>query len=95
MAVKVFIFRRVPAKVAENVKPLLFRLRGLAREQPGYISGETLVNVDDHEAFVVLSTWNSFDDWQVWQSDPIRSEIEESVETLLGAPARYEAYYSG
>ena len=95
MAVKVIINRRVPSDLASNIKPLLLQLRGLASEQPGYVSGETLINVDDHEEFVVLSTWRTIDQWKTWQSDPRRTEIEGSVEAMIGSSAHYQAYFSG
>jgi hypothetical protein len=46
MAVKAIITRNVPLEKAGSLQPLLLKMRALAMEQPGYISGETLVNPD-------------------------------------------------
>ncbi len=95
MAVKVIISRRVPSVLSANLRPLLLKLRALAGAQPGYISGETLVNVDDHEDVMVLSTWNSIDQWTAWKSDPRRIEIENTIDSMLGDSARYGTYFYG
>lgn len=95
MAVKVIISRRVPSVLSANLRPLLLKLRALAGAQPGYISGETLVNIDDHEDIMVLSTWNSIDQWKAWKSDPRRIEIENTIDSMLGDSARYGTYFYG
>jgi heme oxygenase (mycobilin-producing) len=95
MAVKVIISRRVPSALSANLRPLLLKLRALAGAQPGYISGETLVNVQDHDDVMVLSTWNTIEQWTTWKSDPRRVEIENAIDSMLGEPARYGTYFYG
>ncbi len=95
MAVKVVISRRVPVDLGPNLRPLLLKLRALAGAQSGYISGETLINVDDREDVMVLSTWNSLDEWKAWQGDSRRAEIENVIDSMLGGPAQYHAYFYG
>lgn len=95
MAVKVIISRRVPRALSVNLRPLLLQLRALAGAQAGYISGETLVNVEDHEDVMVLSTWNTIEQWTAWKSDPRRVEIEDSIDSMLGESARYGIYFYG
>ena len=43
---------------------LLVELRSIANRQAGYISGETLRNVNNPEEYVVISTWRSLEDWR-------------------------------
>jgi len=93
MATRVIITRRVPEDLAGNLKPLLIKMRSHALAQAGYISGETLVNVDDPEEFVVLSTWRSVDDWKAWAANPTRRDLEAQVETLLGRPTDHKVFY--
>ena len=95
MAIKVIISRWVPAELADDVKPLMIKLRGLAKNQPGYISDETLINVDEHHDVVVVSTWNSLEEWQAWLANPVRTQIESEIEEMLRRPAQYKAYYCG
>lgn len=46
MAVKVFIKRLVPQDKAKAMIPLFRQMRASATAQPGYISGETLRNLE-------------------------------------------------
>lgn len=95
MAIKVVISRRVPAEVAPNLKPLLLKLRTLAGAQPGYVTGETLVNTEDKEDVLVFSTWSSLEHWRAWVEDPRRAEVEDVIDAMLGTPARYKTYFYG
>jgi heme-degrading monooxygenase HmoA len=63
MAVKVIIRRTVPPDRVEDLQPLFVELRNRATRQPGYISGETLRRLDKPDEFLVISTWDSSDDW--------------------------------
>jgi hypothetical protein len=54
---------------------LLVELRSIANRQAGYISGETLRNVNNPEEYVVISTWRSLEDWQRWFANEKRAEL--------------------
>ena len=95
MAIKIIIKRRVPKDKATELLPLFIQLRALATAQPGYISGETLRNIDDPPEFLVISTWQSLDNWQSWVSSKQRAEIQEKVDTLLGEKTEYSSYLYG
>jgi heme oxygenase (mycobilin-producing) len=95
MAVKIIINRRVAKDKESKLLPLLIQLRALATAQPGYISGETLRNLDDPEESLVISTWNSVEDWRVWLSSRERAEVQEKIDTLLGVVTEYRAYLYG
>jgi len=93
MAVKVLIKRKVPkGKEAELVK-LITQLRSLATMQPGYISGETLRSVDNREEYLVISLWQSADDWKLWEASKERARIQAEIDAVLGESTRYEVYY--
>ena len=55
MPVKVMIKRKWKVNKPEDLLPLLAELRSRAKEQPGYISSETLRSLDDPEDFLVVS----------------------------------------
>ena len=95
MAIKIIIKRNVPKGKEAELLPLLVKLRSLATAQPGYISGETLRNVDDPEDYLVISTWQSVDDWNRWLSNKQRAEIQEKIDTLLGKETKYTTYLYG
>jgi heme oxygenase (mycobilin-producing) len=94
MAIKVILYRRVPVDKASKLRPLLGRLRALALTQPGYISGETLMNSEDPEEYLVLSTWMSEDDWNAWFHNEKRAELQQQVDDLLGRETLYQVYYN-
>jgi len=53
----------------------------------GYISGETLRSLDDPEVYLVISTWNTLDDWKRWEADQDRQEIQGQIDSLLKSPS--------
>lgn len=71
---------------------LLMELRTIANHQAGYISGETLRNVNNPEEYVVISTWRSLDDWERWFANEKRAELEGKVDALIGSPTIYKIY---
>jgi heme-degrading monooxygenase HmoA len=95
MTVKVLIKRRVPADKAKDMIPLFRRMRTLANEQNGYISGETLRNLEKPEEFLVISVWDSSQDWNNWLNSPQRKEIQMQVDRLLGGETQYEIFHHG
>ncbi len=92
MAVKIMIKRRVPADKAGELVPYLKELRVLAMNQDGYIGGETLRRYDDPEQFLVVSTWQSIEDWQNWSGNEERTAIQGKIDDLLGSKTEYEIY---
>lgn len=92
MAVKIIIKRIVPESKAEELKPLLQRLRNLANQQPGYISGETFKRIDHPGESLVISTWQSMDDWRRWALSDERKGPQEKIDYFLGEKTEYEVY---
>jgi heme oxygenase (mycobilin-producing) len=95
MAVKIFIKRRVPVGKAREIIMLFRQMRILATAQQGYISGETLRSMDDPEEFLVISTWNSAQDWDTWLKSKERQEVQARIDQVLGGETKYEKYHYG
>ena len=95
MAVKVLIKRRVPDGKAREMVPLFRKMRSLAMNQPGYISGETLRNMNDPEEYIVISSWQSSEEWVAWLNSSERQGIQNQVDTLLGGQTKYDIYHYG
>jgi heme-degrading monooxygenase HmoA len=95
MSIKIIIRRKVPKGKEAKLLPLLLDLRSKAINQPGYVSGETLRNVNEPEDYVVISTWKTVDDWKTWETNRERGEILAKIEALLGQKAAYGIYYYG
>jgi heme-degrading monooxygenase HmoA len=61
-------------------------------KQPGYISGETLKCIDRPGEYLVISTWDSLDDWQKWLNSQDRKILENKIESITGSTAEYATY---
>ena len=95
MAVKIFIKRHVKEDKVDKAYALLNKIRSNAMNQPGYISGETLVNHYDYRSITVISTWQSVEDWINWEESDERAGKEAELEKLLEEPAKFEVYDLG
>jgi len=95
MAIKVFIKRYVKKGKTEDTLALLNEVRSKALKQPGYISGETLVNHYDPSNITIVSTWQTIDDWIRWQESDERAVQEDQLESLQEGPANFEIYDLG
>jgi heme-degrading monooxygenase HmoA len=95
MAVKVLIKRTVPQDRLKDAIRLFRELRSLALDQPGYISGETLRKLGRPEDFLVISTWQSSDDWKKWVATEERNEVQGKLDALLGGKTEYEIFFHG
>ena len=93
MAISVFIQRKFSDKEkAAKLAPLIVELRSLATVQPGYITGKTFRCIDCPGEFIVLSTWNSLDDWNTWLQSKQRMALQKQVDDLLGEVTQYRIY---
>jgi heme-degrading monooxygenase HmoA len=92
MPVKVIIKRKLKIKQPEELLPLLTEMRSHAQNQAGYISGETLRSLDDPGDFMVISEWETSDDWKRWSQSKERRDIQHKVDSLIGERSFYEIY---
>jgi heme-degrading monooxygenase HmoA len=95
MPIKVFIKRHIKAGQVEKAVVMLEEFRTMARKEPGYIAGETLINHYDSRSLTVVSTWRSIEEWVNWQNSDKRAANEAKLEALLEVPTKYEIYDAG
>lgn len=89
----VVIQRRIPKEKQASILPLLKELRARATVQPGYISGQTLLSMDNPEEYLVISSWKSEDNWKAWLFSERRGEIQDKIDTLLDEETEYGVYF--
>jgi heme-degrading monooxygenase HmoA len=96
MAIEVLI-RRVtkPGVKAKALLPHIIELRSRAVKQPGYISGETLFNLEQTDECPVVSRWTTLEHRQAWNRTSHPMELDDSMEELLGAETEYKFYGVG
>ena len=92
MPIQVIIKRKWQTDNPEALFPLLTELRSLAKKQPGYISGETLRSLDDPENFLIISIWETADDWKKWIQNKKRRDLQGKVDSLIGERTFYEIF---
>ena len=95
MSIKVLIKRTVPQEKSREMLNLFKEMRSLATVQDGYVSGETLKSSDRMDVYLVISTWESADDWENWLKSKERQEIQGKIDALLGGKTAYEMFQYG
>jgi heme-degrading monooxygenase HmoA len=92
MAVQVIIKRKLIIENPEEIFPLLAELRSRAKQQQGYIDSATLKNIDEPEEYMVISIWETADDWKSWYQSKERRDIQGRVDSLIGERTQYSVY---
>ena len=93
MSIEVMIKRKIKqGPQARKMVPLILQLRALATYQPGYISGRTLCNVENPEDCLVISEWQSLEDWYNWMKSEERTKIENKIVSLTEEKTDYTIY---
>jgi heme-degrading monooxygenase HmoA len=95
MTVRVLIKRKVVPGNELALADLLTRLRGLALQAKGYISGETLHALEDVNESLVISTWENLADWRSWEADAARRDLQAKIDRLLVAPSEHQVMVYG
>ena len=95
MAIRVIIERRVRLGHRAEVGALLIALRAKALTQPGYLSGETLVSMEDALHLVVISRWEDVERWEAWKRNPERTEVTSRIRPLLEGSPKEAVFMEG
>ena len=92
MAVRIIIERRIKKGTEMDLARLLLELRSRAVKEKGYITGETLRDYDDPSTHIVISTWESVEDWKGWSNKEGRMEVQSKIEEFLTEPSKTKIY---
>jgi heme-degrading monooxygenase HmoA len=95
MAVKILIKRKFKDGNMQAASRLLINNRNGAMMQPGYISSETLRNLEDRNQVVVVSMWETFEAWNAWKNSETRTANEGEFKDYLIGETEYEHYSLG
>ena len=95
MTVKILIKRKFKDATPENVSDVIGQSRRNAMRQEGYISSESLCGSDDPNIVLVLSMWQSKEDWEKYKNSTVRKETEAKFSDLFAQPTEYECYNLG
>ena len=95
MAVKILIKRKFKNGNMRAASRFLINNRSGAMQQPGYISSETLRSLDDKDQIMVVSMWESMEDWQAWKNSETRKANVAEFKDYLVGETKYEYYSLG
>jgi len=89
----------IRAIIERNVKPgvdlfpLLKEIRIAAvMHYQGYLGGETLANTEDSSNIIVVSTWETFEDWEHWAVSETRTKLYQKIEPLLREKSKVRTF---
>lgn len=92
MAVYVVIKRKFKVDAPQKLLPLLSELSNRAGKQPGYLATETLQSTESPENYLVISKWESAEDWKKWFLSKERRDLQGEVDSLIGERTFYEVF---
>lgn len=86
MAIKLLIRRQFKREDLQKGAHLLMRMRYTAMGMKGYISSETLSDYEDPSQVLVVSMWQSLEEWRQWAGSSQRAEFSaELVKYMVGS----------
>ena len=92
MLIRVFIKRNIKEGKEREFFALIRKIRAIATEKEGYISGETLVSLDDPRKIMVTSSWESLEDWLSWKESEERKSIDARLEAIQETSTMYDPF---
>ncbi len=92
MAIKVAIYRKMSKEQKMAIQNALIELTTLAVSQSGYLSGESLVNLNDPEEHLTLCSWKSQEDWECFSNLQKAKELHGQIDLILVRPTEHRFY---
>ena len=95
MAINVLITRSFKKEFIHDAHFHNAEIRALATVQPGYISGTTMVSVDNPQKMLIVSSWEDMEKWKEWYESDMRKDYYKKLRSALESPEHVEAYILG
>jgi heme-degrading monooxygenase HmoA len=92
MQVKIISRRLFKIDHKEELIPLLKKLRELAEKQQGFISRGTYSNLSDPGEYLVISEWETADQWIEWMNHKETRDIQGNIDSLIGEKTFFDVY---
>ena len=92
MAVTVLIRRKVATGKDELLENLYRELIAQAMTQQGYIGAETMKRADLPDEYLVISKWETVEDWSRWLISETRRSYQERIDALTDSETKFEIY---
>ncbi|HUX47999.1 MAG TPA: antibiotic biosynthesis monooxygenase [Dehalococcoidia bacterium] len=75
-----------------NIEPILMQLRSCAMQYSGFVGAEFLVSEEDHSVGVMISTWETMENWRTWVGSKGTLEVLQRAKTSVTGTPRITAY---
>ena len=75
-----------------NIEPILMQLRSCAMQYSGFVGGEFLVSEEDQSVGVMISTWETMENWRTWVGSKGMLEVLQRAKTSVTGTPRITAY---
>jgi len=76
----------------KDIEPTLLKLRSHAMQYPGFVSAENLVSDVDSSVVVMISTWETVENWRTWLKSRITKDLLRQDKDLAMEKPRVTAY---
>jgi len=92
MSTRIMIDRKFKNPITSDILRIIDEIRVKALRQRGYIGGETVVNADDDRDVLVISSWASVNDWEVWYETKDWKDYEKELAPHLDGPVKLTVF---
>jgi antibiotic biosynthesis monooxygenase (ABM) superfamily enzyme len=75
-----------------SVEPILAQLTSYARQYPGFVDAEFLVSEGDQSVGVMISTWETMENWRTWAGSKGTLALLQRARTAVTGTPRITAY---
>jgi heme-degrading monooxygenase HmoA len=75
-----------------NIEPILMQLRSYAMQYPGFVDADFLVSEEDQAVGVMISTWETMENWRKWVGSKGTLEVLQRARTSVTGTPRITAY---
>ena len=76
----------------KDVEPILMQLRSYAMQYPGFVDAEFLVSEGDQSVGVMISTWETMENWRTWVGSKGTLALLRRARTAVTGTPRITAY---
>lgn len=87
--IKVIIERHIADDLGDHYEKAARTTLQKAMQAHGFISGEALRNIDDHNHRIVIATYRSLNDWERWLFSEERKEMMEQIRPMLSRDEKF------
>jgi antibiotic biosynthesis monooxygenase (ABM) superfamily enzyme len=76
----------------KSVEHTLMQLKSCAMQYPGYVDAEFLVSEGDQSIGLMISTWETMENWRTWVESKGTEALLRRARTAVMGSARLSAY---